>query len=125
VRFIPTPRGHVHEVLSACDVQVFAPQPLEGAPRSIVFGQLTERPVIATAAMGAEDMVLPETGTIVKIEHDARALAACLDEYRADPERRAREGAAGRRHALMHHDGHTVGDAVTRLVRDSHEAGVR
>jgi glycosyltransferase involved in cell wall biosynthesis len=125
VRFIPTPRGHVHEVLSACDVQVFAPQPLEGAPRSIVFGQLTERPVIATAAMGAAEMVLPETGTIVPIEHDARALAACLEEYRVDPDRRAREGAAGRRYALTHHDGRAVGDAVARVVRESHGAGVR
>ena len=45
-----------------------------------MFGQLTERPVIATAAMGAAEMVLPETGTIVPIEHDARALAACLED---------------------------------------------
>ncbi len=104
VRFLPTPRGYVQEVLSGCDVTVFAPQKFEGAPRSIVFGQLAGRPVVATAPEGAEGMVLPGTGTIVAPHNDPRALARCLEEYRLDPERRAREGAAGRALALKLYD---------------------
>jgi glycosyltransferase involved in cell wall biosynthesis len=104
VHFLPTPRGYVQEVLSGCDVTVFAPQRFEGAPRSIAFGQLTERAVIATGPEGAEAMVLPGTGTIVTPHNDPRALAGCLEEYRLDPARRAREGAAGRALALKLYD---------------------
>ncbi|MGD0454116.1 MAG: glycosyltransferase family 4 protein [Solirubrobacteraceae bacterium] len=96
VRFLPTPRGYVQEVLSACDLAVFAPQEIEGAPRAIIFGQLCERAVIASGPQGATDMVLPGTGTIVSPAHDPRMLAACIESYRCDPARRAREGRAGR-----------------------------
>jgi hypothetical protein len=41
-------------------------------------------------------MVLPGTGTIVSPAHDPRMLAACIESYRCDPARRAREGRAGR-----------------------------
>ena len=116
VRFLPTPRGYVQEVLSACDVAVFAPQLVEGAPRSIIFGQLTERPVLASGPEGAEGMVLPGTGAIVASAHDPRALAACLEEYREDPARRGREGAAGRVLALERYDPEAVvGEWVARL----------
>jgi glycosyltransferase involved in cell wall biosynthesis len=115
-RFLPTPRGYVQEVLSACDLSVFAPQQVEGAPRSIIFGQLTGRPVIATGPEGAEGMILPGTGTIVTPPHDPRALAACLDEYRRDSARRAREGAAGRALALKRYDPDAVvGEWVAQL----------
>jgi glycosyltransferase involved in cell wall biosynthesis len=96
VRFLPTPRGYVQKVLSACDLAVFAPQQLEGAPRAIIFGQLCARAVIATGPEGARDMVTPGTGTIVTPAHDPRTLAACIESYRSDPERRVREGQAGR-----------------------------
>jgi glycosyltransferase involved in cell wall biosynthesis len=104
VRFLPTPRGYVGELLSACDVAVFAPQETEGAPRSIIFGQLSERPVVASAPEGASGMILAGTGTIVSPPHDPRALAACIDSYRRDPERCAREGQAGRALALARYD---------------------
>lgn len=104
VRFLPTPRGYVHEVLSACDAQVFAASPREGSPRSIGFGQLAERPVISTAHVGAiDEMILPGMGAVISPPNDPRALAVCLAEYRDDPARRAAEGAAGRRHALARH----------------------
>jgi glycosyltransferase involved in cell wall biosynthesis len=96
VRFLPTPRGYVQDILSACDLAVFAPQAIEGAPRAIIFGQLCERAVIASGPEGAIDMVLPGTGTIVSPAHDPRMLAACIQTYWQDPERRTREGRAGR-----------------------------
>jgi glycosyltransferase involved in cell wall biosynthesis len=96
VKFLPNPRGYVQEVLSACDVVAFAPQEQEGAPRAIIFGQLCERPVIATAPEGAHGMVVPGTGSIVSPAHDARAVAACIERYREQPKLRELEGAAGR-----------------------------
>jgi glycosyltransferase involved in cell wall biosynthesis len=108
VRFLPTPRGYVQEVLSACDLAVFAPQQVEGAPRSIIFGQLTERAVVASGPEGADGMVVAGTGTIVSPEHDPRALAACIESYRLDPDRCAREGRAGRELALERYDPEAV-----------------
>jgi glycosyltransferase involved in cell wall biosynthesis len=108
VRFLPTPRGYVHEVLSACDLAIFAPQRMEGAPRAIIFGQLCERAVIASGPEGARDMVLPGTGSIASPAHDPRALAACIEEYRADPDRRAKEGRAGRLLAQARYERATV-----------------
>jgi glycosyltransferase involved in cell wall biosynthesis len=104
VRFLPTPRGYVQKVLSACDLTVFAPQELEGAPRAIIFGQLCERAVIASGPEGARDMVAPGTGSIVTPAHDPRMLAACIEAYRSDPDRRAREGRAGRALAQSRYD---------------------
>ncbi len=95
-RFEATPRGRVAALLSACDVQVFAAAPTEGAPRSIVLGQLTERPVVALGAAGSE-LVVPGTGAVVERIEPA-ALAAVLAGYREEERRRA-EGEAGRAHA--------------------------
>jgi glycosyltransferase involved in cell wall biosynthesis len=123
VRFLPTPRGYVGELLSACDAAVFAPQRTEGAPRSIIFGQLSERPVIASAPEGAAGMVLPGTGTIVSPAHDPRALAGCIDAYRSDPERGAREGKAGRALALARYDPQAVvGEWMAQLRATSKRA---
>lgn len=122
VRFLPTPRGYVQKVLSACDLAVFAPQQVEGAPRSIIFGQLTERAVIASGPEGADGMVVPGTGTIVAPAHDPRALAACIESYREDPERCAREGRAGRQLARERYDPEAVVDrwvAALEVVRSS------
>ncbi|HEV3321024.1 MAG TPA: glycosyltransferase family 4 protein [Solirubrobacteraceae bacterium] len=117
VRFLPTPRGHVGELLSACDISVFAPQPVEGAPRSIIFGQLSERAVIASGPEGAAGMVAPGTGTIVSPAHDPRALAACIESYRLDSERCAREGRAGRALALERYDPQEVVDEWAARLR--------
>jgi glycosyltransferase involved in cell wall biosynthesis len=108
VRFLPTPRGHVGELLSACDITVFAPQQIEGAPRSIIFGQLSERAVVASGPEGAAGMVLPGTGTIVSPPHNPLALAECIDSYRHDSARREREGRAGRALAIERYDQEVV-----------------
>jgi glycosyltransferase involved in cell wall biosynthesis len=96
VRFIDSARGRVAELLSACDVQVYAPGPSEGAARAVSFGQLVGRPVIATAPEGAEGLVVAGTGLIVTPSHDVRALARAVATYASDPVRVAAEGEAGR-----------------------------
>ncbi len=104
VRFVPNVRGHVEEFLSACDLLVFAPSPTEGEPRVIVMAQLVGVPVIATDPEGAEGLIFQGGGTIVSPSHDPRALAAAIDAYRADPERRLREGETARQRILESHD---------------------
>lgn len=100
VRFIGASRGQVAEILSACDVQIYTPGPSEGAARVVTFGQLVERPVIATAAEGVRGLVTEGAGAIVSPENDPTALACCIEAYRSDPARIASEGAASRARAL-------------------------
>jgi glycosyltransferase involved in cell wall biosynthesis len=104
VRFVPSVRGHVESFLSACDVLVFAPSPTEGAPRVIVMAQLVGVPVIATGDEGAEGLIPPGAGTIVSPAHDPRALAAALELYERDPERRRSEGRLAKAATLESHD---------------------
>ncbi len=104
VRFVPNVRGHVEAFLSACDLLVFAPSPTEGEPRVIVMAQLVGVPVIATDAEGAEGLIPDQGGTIISPSHDPTALAAAIDAYRLDPERRRREGGIARASTLESHD---------------------
>jgi glycosyltransferase involved in cell wall biosynthesis len=101
VLFVGGARGRVAQILSACDVQVYAPGPSEGAARAVTFGQLVGRPVIATGPEGARDLIVAGTGTIVAPAHDVAALARCVESYRADPGRVAEEGLAGRAAAVQ------------------------
>lgn len=116
VRFVPTPRGWVKELLAACDLQVFAPSPTEGAPRSVVLGQLAGLPVIATDPEGARDLIPAGTGAIVSPSHDPRALAAVVADYANDPERRAREGEAARAYARERYAPQRIVDAWLRAL---------
>ncbi|PRC49125.1 sugar transferase, partial [Mycobacterium sp. ITM-2017-0098] len=54
------------------------------------------RPVVSSGPEGVADMIEPGMGAIAHPEHDSEALAALLKQYRDDPSRAAREGAAGR-----------------------------
>jgi glycosyltransferase involved in cell wall biosynthesis len=94
--FIPTPGEEVADVLSAFDVSVFCPSPTEGAPLATILGMLTERACLATGPEGVADMIVPGRGAIANPINDPESLTALLREYHGDPERRAREGAAGR-----------------------------
>jgi len=121
VRFIPSVRGHVQAFLSACDLLVFAPSPQEGEPRAIVMAQLVGVPVIATAAEGAEELIGEGTGTIVSPAHDPIALAAAIDAYRVDPERRIREGYTAREQILETHDFERTLSEIERALGVSRE----
>jgi glycosyltransferase involved in cell wall biosynthesis len=114
VRFIPTPRGYVHEILSACDVAVFAPAPTEGAPQAIAFGHLVGRPVVATAHAGTDE-IEPGTGTVVSPPNDPHSLAGVLQAYRDDPDRLAAEGAHARRLAASRYDLARVSGALVAV----------
>lgn len=120
VRFLPNPRGYVEQLLSAADVAVVAPQATEGAPRAVALGHLVGRPVVATAPSGAiPEMVPPGTGIVVTPPNDPAAVAAAFAAYRDDPERRARDGAAGRELALERHDPRRLSDEVERILLEA------
>ncbi|HYM53760.1 MAG TPA: glycosyltransferase, partial [Solirubrobacteraceae bacterium] len=116
IRFVPNVRGHVESFLSACDLLVFTPSPTEGEPRIIVMSQLVGVPVIATDPEGASGLIPAGGGTIVSPSHDPRALAAAIDAYRADPDRRRREGELARRATLESHDPERTLAAVKRAL---------
>lgn len=115
VRFVPNVRGHVEQFLSACDLLVFAPSPTEGAPRVIIMAQLVGVPVVATDSEGAEGLIAPSAGTIASPPHDPRALAAAIESYRLDPQRRRSEGVQARRFTLQSHDP----ERTLRLVEEA------
>jgi glycosyltransferase involved in cell wall biosynthesis len=105
VRFIGVPRGWAGRMLSACDVCAYAPSTTEAdRPRSVVMAQLAGVPVVATAAEGARDVCADAAGAVACVPNDPRAYAELLRLYRDDPERRRREGAAGRASALARYD---------------------
>jgi glycosyltransferase involved in cell wall biosynthesis len=119
VRFAPTPRGYIWEIMSAGDVALFSPAPTEGSPIVVVMAQLARRPVVATGPEGVREMVVPGTGTIVQPEHDPSALAVALEEYRHDPERREREGEEARARAVVRYDRRRIEDRCAELLRDA------
>lgn len=92
VRFMQTVRGRVSEVLSAFDVQVFAPQPQEGTPRSLMLGMLMGLPVLATGPEGAAGLL--DDAAVADPANDPVAVAGLLARHRADPAMCRREGAA-------------------------------
>jgi glycosyltransferase involved in cell wall biosynthesis len=112
----------VHEVLSACDVQVFAPSFTEGLPRAVLFGQLVERPVIATGPEGVGDLIGPDTGTVTDPPDDPTALARVLEAYRSDPGRRTREGAAAARRARDEFDISVMAARVKAILEEARES---
>lgn len=89
------PRDDVDALLPAADV-IVCPSRSEGFPQVPLHAMAAGVPVVATPVGGTPEIVLDgETGVLVPPE-DPRALAEALDALLADPERRARLGAAGR-----------------------------
>lgn len=117
--FIPTPRGGVHEVLSAFDVSVFCPSPTEGAPRAVILAMLAGRPCVASGAEGVADIISPETGSICSPENDPATLAAILGRYRDDPQLRARHGAAARSMAERSYAAPVVAERIEQLLEEA------
>jgi glycosyltransferase involved in cell wall biosynthesis len=116
VRFVPNVRGHVEAFMSACDVLVFTPSATEGEPRAIVIAQLIGLPVISTDQEGARELIPHGGGTIVSSPHDPRALAAAIEGYRDDPDRRRREGRVARLAMLDSHDPQRTLRSVERAL---------
>ena len=114
--FISTPGVEVPDVLSAFDVSVFCPSPTEGAPRAVILGMLASRPCLSTGAEGVSDLITPEVGGIASPENDPASLRALLANYLDDPQRIAREGAAGRAYAERTYAAPVVAQEIEGLL---------
>jgi glycosyltransferase involved in cell wall biosynthesis len=114
--FLPTPHRAIADVLSAMDVSVFCPSPTEGAPRAVIYAMEASRPVVSTGPEGVWDMIEPGMGEIAPVEHDVASLTGVLAAYRDDPERVAREGAAGRALAEERYDGEKIAARIEHLL---------
>lgn len=114
VRFLPTVRGHVSEVLSAFDVQAFAPQPQEGLPRSLMLGMLMGLCVLATGPEGAAPVL--GAAAVARPAHDPAAVAELLERHRADPELCRREGAALQLVARERFDPELITERAERIL---------
>ncbi|ADV61125.1 glycosyl transferase group 1 [Isosphaera pallida ATCC 43644] len=81
-------------LLAACDVVVH-PSLREGLARVLPQGLIAGKPAISYDIDGAREVVTPETGILLK-PRDLAGLTQAILDLAADPERRARLGAAGR-----------------------------
>lgn len=123
VRFLPTPRGYVADVLSALDLQIYAPSGSEGAARAVTLGQLTARPVVATAAEGTSGLLPPDA--VIVPERDPHALARAISAWKADPGRARRAGDAGRARALARLSEHDPARVVQQALAVAMRQGER
>ena len=83
----------------------------------MIVPMLCGRPVVASGAEGARDLLPPGCGLIVSQENDVSALAAALAEYQRDPDRRAREGRLAREHAELTNSAAHVAAEFERIVK--------
>ncbi len=88
-------RADMPAVMAAADIFTL-PSYFEGLPVSIIEAMLCGLPVVASDIPGPREQVVPEETGLLVPAHDARALAAALTRLIAEPDTRARMGAAGR-----------------------------
>ncbi len=94
-------RSDARALLDAADVFAL-PSVTEGMPLAALEAMDAGLPVVATRVIGTSEVVADgETGLLVP-PRSAPALAGALGRLLADPELRARYGAAGRRRYLEH-----------------------
>jgi glycosyltransferase involved in cell wall biosynthesis len=114
--FLPSPGKEAANVISAFDLAVFCPSPTEGAPLSVILPMLCGRPVIATGAEGARDLLPPGCGLILEPENNVSTLATALADYQREPDRCAREGQAAREYAERTHSAQHVAAEFERIL---------
>ena len=91
------PRRDAPQILAGLDILVHSAVQPEPFGRVIIEGMAARRPVIASAAGGAAEIISDgETGLLTP-PGDAAALAGALDRLLRDPDERNRLAAAGRR----------------------------
>jgi glycosyltransferase involved in cell wall biosynthesis len=89
-------REDVPRVLGALDVVVHCSVKPEPFGRVIIEGMAAGKPVVASKAGGAAEIITDGVDGLLMPPGDAGALAAVLARLLADPDERARLGAAGR-----------------------------
>jgi glycosyltransferase involved in cell wall biosynthesis len=101
----------------AIDVLIL-PSINEGTPVSVIEALAAGRPAVATRVGGVPDVVRDGVDGFLVDPGDSDALAGRLAELSADPERRARMGAAGRARVVERYAVDRLVDDVDKLYRE-------
>ncbi|MHB1138677.1 MAG: glycosyltransferase family 4 protein [Microthrixaceae bacterium] len=120
----PVPREEVYRQLGEADVFVF-PTFVEGQPFSVIETFAAGVPIVASDIPTVAGMVGDDVQGVLVPVRDARALADAIESLLADPERRARLGAAGRRTALERYDRSVFRAHIAELYRELGGRGPR
>jgi glycosyltransferase involved in cell wall biosynthesis len=107
------PPGRIPELLGALD-GVVHPSLREGLARVLPQALLTGRPVVSYDVDGAREVVLPETGFLLK-PRDIAGLAAAVLRLAADPALRDAMGREGRRRFAHQFRHETMTDQLRAL----------
>jgi glycosyltransferase involved in cell wall biosynthesis len=108
--------GQVERLLAATDVFAF-PTELDTFGYAAVEAMAAEVPVVATRTAGVTEVVDDGvTGLLVDVGDDAQLLRA-IEDLLADPERRRRMGAAGRRRVLERFDAKVTTASLVEELR--------
>jgi glycosyltransferase involved in cell wall biosynthesis len=90
----------------------------EGMSNSVLEAMASGLPVLATAASGMDELVLPTTGVLVEGRPDAGRFAAALAGLAEDAEERLRLGGGGRALVAERYSLDSVADRLHDLYRE-------
>ncbi|GAC1469260.1 MAG: glycosyltransferase family 4 protein [Isosphaeraceae bacterium] len=117
VRFVGLiPPGRIPELLGALDAVVH-PSLREGLARVLPQSLLSGRPVISYDVDGAREVVLPETGVLLR-PRDLDGLAAAILRLASDPRLRDAMGQEGRRRFADRFRHETMTDQLRALYEE-------
>lgn len=118
VRFLlSVPPTEMPAVYAASDV-LFLSSEREGIALVMFEAMAAGLPVVGAAVGGQPELVTPECGVLIPPAADAEEVAAysgILAELLADPQRRARMGAAGKARIMDHFSLKAMGERMTSL----------
>jgi glycosyltransferase involved in cell wall biosynthesis len=116
VRFLGF-RKDVPQLLDACDLFVL-PSLYEGLPLVLLEAMAHERPIVATAVPGNEEVLADGAGLMVPAR-DPDALAAGITALASDPARARRVAAAGRERVQANFSVERMVDGVVQVYKDA------
>jgi glycosyltransferase involved in cell wall biosynthesis len=110
-------REDVADLLDACDVFVL-PSLFEGFPLVLLEAMAREKPIIATAVPGIEEVLQDGAGITIP-PRDPDALALAITALAADPERARRLAAKGRERVETSFSVERMVDSVAQVYEDA------
>lgn len=90
----------------------------EGTPVSVIESLAAERPAVATRVGGTPDVIRDGVDGFLVDVGDTEGLSDRLAELAADPDRRARMGAAGRERVITRYAVERLVDDIDRLYKE-------
>jgi glycosyltransferase involved in cell wall biosynthesis len=113
-------RRDIPELMTAMDLVVHTSVSAEPLGRVIVEGMLARKPVIATRAGGAAEIVEDEVSGLLVSPGSVEELQAAIDRLRSDPVLQAKLASAGRHRAETVYSLQSMVDRTTEVLREVH-----